>query len=105
MSIFDQMLADSMAAVCESCLYTPVDGSPAFTIQIAPAAQDRLNEYQGNTSIRQEGATFEVRTAALPTPKKGDRLFYGGKTLVVKSFRHPENDADRIIWLLDTAKL
>jgi hypothetical protein len=54
----------------------------------------------GDTRIRAETATFEVRASEIASPRAGNQLTIGGETFIVQG--EPERpEPDRLVWALD----
>jgi hypothetical protein len=86
---------------------TPRSGSTSPTQLRAASLSRRVTDKRpetivgfGETCIRTEIATFEVRASEVGNPRPGDQLTVGSETFVVQG--EPERrDPDRLVWSLD----
>ena len=88
----------TFAAFGINAVYTPAGGEPV-SVRVIARRPDTLVGF-GETRIRTETATFELRTSEITTPRPGDQLTVGGDTFVIQG--EPERrDPDRLVWTLD----
>lgn len=79
-------------------VYTPVDGEPK-SIRVVARRPDEIIGF-GETRIHAETTLFDVKTADIPDPRRGDWLTVGGVNYLVQA--EPERrDTDRLVWTLD----
>ena len=78
--------------------YTPTGAEPV-PVRVIARRPDTIVGI-GDTRIRAETATFEMRASKVVTPRPSDQLTLGSETFVVQG--EPERrDPDRLVWSLD----
>jgi hypothetical protein len=88
----------TFAAFGIDAVYTPAGGDPV-PVKVIARRPDAIAGF-GETRIRSETATFEVRASEVASPRPGDQLTVGAETFVVQG--EPERrDPDRLVWTLD----
>ena len=79
------------------------DGGTPVPVRLIAKRPDAIVGF-GETRIRAETTTFEVRASEVARPRPGDQLTVGGETLVVQG--EPERrDPDRLVWSVDVRLL
>jgi hypothetical protein len=98
MTVFQSAVDATFAAFGIDALYTPAGGE-TVGVRVIARRPDTIVGF-GETRIRAETATFEVRVNEVASPRPGDPLAVGGETLVIQG--EPERrDPDRLVWTLD----
>jgi hypothetical protein len=99
MTVFQGAVDATFAAFGIDAVYTPAADDPV-PVRLIVRRPDTIVDF-GNTRIRAETATFEVRASEVASPRPGDQLTVGAETFVVQG--EPERrDPDRLVWSLDT---
>ncbi len=79
--------------------YTPTGAEPV-SVRVIARRPDTIVGL-GDTRIRAETATFEVRASEVAAPRPGDQLTVAGEMFVIQG--EPERrDPDRLVWVLGT---
>lgn len=79
------------------------DGQADRDVRVIARRDDEFISVNGGTSIYAKSVKFDVRTSECPDIAKGDRfVFPDGDIRVVQGLTH--QDADRLIWVVDTHK-
>jgi hypothetical protein len=79
-------------------VYTPTGGEPV-SVRVIAKRPDTIVGF-GETRIRAETATFEVRVSEVAQPRPDDQLTVDGQTFVVQG-EPAWRDPDRLVWSLD----
>ena len=88
----------TFAAFGVEALYTPAGGEPV-SVRVIASRPDTIVGF-GETRIRAETATLELRASEVANPRPDDQLTIGGETFVIQG--EPERrDPDRLVWTLD----
>jgi hypothetical protein len=88
----------TFAAFGIEAVYTPAGGE-AVSVRVIARRPDTIVGF-GETRIRTETATFEVRANEVSGPRTGDLVTIGSETFVVQG--EPERrDPNRLVWSLD----
>jgi hypothetical protein len=91
----------TFAAFGIEAVYTPAGGE-AVSVRVIARRPDTIVGF-GETRIRTETATFEVRASEIADPRPDDRLTVDGQAFVVQG--EPERrDPDRLVWTLDVRR-
>ena len=78
--------------------YTPTGAEPV-SVRVIARRPDTIVGL-GETRIRAETATFELRASEVAGPRPGDQLTVGGETFTVQG-EPGRRDPDRLVWSLD----
>jgi hypothetical protein len=98
MTAFRDAVDATFAAFGIDAVYTPAGGEP-IPVRVIARRPDTIVGF-GETRIRAETATFEVRVGEVATPRPGDQLTVGGEMFLVQG--EPERrDPERLVWNLD----
>jgi len=98
MTVFAGAVDATFAAFGIDAVYTPAGGEPV-PVRVIAKRPDTIVGF-GETRIRVETATFEVRANEVANPRPDDQLTIGGETFVVQG--EPErHDPNRLVWSLD----
>jgi len=91
-------LPASCAAFGIEATYRPDGGAPVG-VRVIARRPDAIVGF-GETRIRAETATFELRASEVADPRPGDQLAVGGESFVIQG--EPEQrDPARLVWALD----
>lgn len=90
------IFADPNMAV--DALYLPIAGMPMRVRVIRARPNEEIGF--GESRIRTSTAEFDVRTADVVAPVKGDVIQIGTERFEVQGI--PSTDADSLVWTLDT---
>jgi hypothetical protein len=98
MTVFQGAVDATFAAFGIDATYTPMGGEPV-SVRVIAKRPDTIVGF-GETRIRTETATFEVRASEIADPRPDDQLVVDGQTFVIQG--EPERrDPDRLVWSLD----
>jgi len=88
----------TFAAFGIDAVYTPAGGEPV-PVRVIARRPDTIVDF-GETRIRTETATFEVRTSEVASPRPGDELTVDGEIFLMQG--EPERrDPERLVSRLD----
>ena len=97
MTVFQDAVDATFAAFGIDATYTP-GGDEPVSVRVIARRPDTIVGF-GETRIRAETATFELRSSEVASPRPGDQLTVGGDTLVVQG-EPARRDPDRLVWTL-----
>jgi hypothetical protein len=84
--------------LARDALYEPGGGVP-FPVRVIARRADAVTDF-ADARLCSETTRLDVRVAAVPNPRPGDRLVLDGETLVVQG--EPVRDRERLVWTFDT---
>jgi hypothetical protein len=98
MTVLGGAMDGAFAAFGIDALYTPAGGEPVL-VRVIVRRPDTILAF-GETRIRHDTASFEVRASEVADPRPDDHLTVGGNIFIVQG--EPERrDPDRLVWTVD----
>ena len=98
MPVFQGAVDATFVAFGTDAGYTPAGGEPV-PVRVVARRPDTIVGF-GDTRIRAETSTFELRASEVADPRPDDQLTVGGNAFVIQG--EPERrDPDRLVWTLD----